>query len=170
LLPFRLLLKCFGPGNAIRLTVEKIEKASAQTNASMMLVIMRLGEAVAASKVELLNAAFSATIAESRKKHTDPAPRIFTRCFPGRWFVPANTRLASLGLTTLHETFYSVPLYGSIATNDSFQAWDRITQKTSRIDCRSLAKCYEWIDRRGDGGLGNRLMISVLNFELQSSI
>jgi hypothetical protein len=133
---------------------------------SVSLTLNRLRHLVFQNALSVVNVALLVSLARSRKRQENLAPRIASACSPSRWFVPLNARLSSVGLGSLRDAFYGAPLYVAGRTNEVLRLWNYELGKRTDISCDVSFKCYRWVGPRlSPDTAENRIMLAVANCE-----
>lgn len=164
LCPEEALIEYFRSRTEIMLTVSEIETLAGRMRISVSLALNRLRHLLFHNALSVANVALVVSLARSRKRQENLAPRISSACSPSRWFVPLNTRLSSVGLGTLRDAFYEAPLYVAGRTNEVLHLWDYKLGRRTDISCDVSFKCYKWVGPRPSTDTAeNRIMLAVAN-------
>lgn len=166
LCPYEALLEHFRTRTLAALTIPEIEQLSARMRISISLLVNRLRQLFSRNTLSLDGVAILVRLARSRKRQENLAPRVASACSPGRWFVPLNARLSTLGLSALQDAFYEAPLYISGHTREVLRLWDYEVGRRIDIPCDVKFKCYRWIGPKPSTSIAEyRLMLAVANCE-----
>lgn len=166
LCPEEALIEHFRTRTEMILTVSEIERLAGRMRISISLALNRLRQLLFQNALSVANVALLVNLARSRKRHEHLAPRIASACSPSRWFVPLNTRLATIGLGALQDAFYKTPVYAPGRTNEVLRLWDYELGRRADISCDVRYKCYRWVSSRPSTDTAeNRIMLAVANCE-----
>jgi len=131
------------------LDIERIEDASRRVRASESVLLKRLGDLVFEQQVHLERGALVAKEELSEVRKESFAVRVWVCCLPREWYIPANTRLSSLGMRHLPGLFYSAKPFTINTVEDYITPRKRERwKKTSPILSRFKYKIYDYEQKR----------------------
>lgn len=130
LLPNELLISSLretsvDPNSEFQLTIPMVESMYRHIQAPMATVLKRIRDAVEEGRLRITNCAMLVCAGRSARRNTDFATRILVCCTPLRWFLPANKRLMTLGMSNLDRAFWEAPSFLEGFVVDKFTVWSR---------------------------------------------
>lgn len=169
-LPDTLLLSVLPRTDDLSLSIPLLEGIAARSRVSLSVLISRMNDLVRCGLVRVMNGAVIVRLAWSRKQQENLAPRISSSCLPGRWFLPVNRRLSSVGLVALARVFDSVPLYLEGGLEDEITVRDQELRRPVHVKCNVRYKCYTWSAQDNSGGFATtganqKLMLAVISMK-----
>lgn len=103
-------------------------KLSCLLGASISCLLVRMRQLLATVTIEFDQVIILATAALSRRSLKDYGPRVLISLSPIGSFIPHNTRLASLGSTSLAGIFSSAPPFVEGTVEDDMRIWESSTR------------------------------------------
>jgi hypothetical protein len=137
LLPDELLLTVLpvSNGQQIELSLSALKHLRSTFHVSYSCLIKRLNDLTVDRRLALRNVIFSAAAAVSATKRTDYAPRVIVASTPIGFFIPANTRLKSLGLSSLADLYWAGTPYTESYSEENIHITARNNWKLRNMKC-----------------------------------
>jgi hypothetical protein len=143
LLMASLITASIDPAIPFELTIPLVETLYRHIRAPMAAVIKRLDDGVREGRLRIANCAVLVCAARSAKRNSNYAPRILACCTPPEWFLPANKRLTTLGMSNLDRAFWEAEPLGLGFAVDRFTVWVREGWRKQVVERAIRYRIYE---------------------------
>jgi hypothetical protein len=145
------------PNRAFQISIPMVESIYRHVQAPMATILKRIGDAVEEGRLRITNCAMLVCAGRSAKRNTDYATRILACCTPLQWFLPANKRLMTLGMSNLDQAFWKAPPIRLGFVVDKFTVWSREGWQRESVQRPISYKIYA----AGKSQHASRVMLSL---------
>jgi len=135
-------------GREIEISLELLKQLHMYFQVSFSCLIKRFSDLSTEGRLPVRNIILSAAAGVSTARRTGYAPRIIVASAPRVFFVPANTRLKSLGLAGLADLYWTGSAFVDSYLEDNCRVMSRSDWKERNLRCLFRYVIYELENRR----------------------